>query len=624
MSGSTFEDLKGTGDGEDWVLVSRDWWRTPYSAVSWTKNEAPSECLLQRIRQQRKRTIYLDGSHSSDAVLENCSGTLATELGAAPDLELHVDLLGVKLADSVLRAYETIVGFEGSSDGTQLLRYSMEDLLPRRRQIGGYDAEGCDTDALRERWVRQVEFVFGGILKLSSEPLNEVSEDEADAILKQSAFSSLWNLDLAPGPSSPVRSRTPSSMTSSIDLTDSETSEALPSTPKTQPSTLESHGSKERHDLSGSPSKRLNASATSFIPSSSSFSNSRHLYEDPLSPSWPAVASSSLLPISDFQFPPLPPPAVRPSSMPSKLREDEHGFYTEVPATPSNAGQDLPRRQAATPNLPTFLLSERRDSPGPSRKSSKTREIVDQMRQGSPRQRIRRAKSKSEDQEEGEAEQGCDGWIRAEGKMDMDARAQRRKELVAVLGSREGVQVSGCVPMSTKGQEGATKPKVNRSRSRDPSKAQSQISEGGWIEGSAPSNGSVVPRSRSKSRPRQHTRNRSSMSVLSVPSLPPTPSIVPVPHPMMPVPCYPLAPTYTYPVPAVNPAMYTGFQQQQTYIQLQMPYPYPAVAPAPYTYPYQPVSVPPRVPMPVLGQYGEPPLSSKVITGSAGMRHTPW
>ncbi|TFK50808.1 hypothetical protein OE88DRAFT_1659895 [Heliocybe sulcata] len=613
---TTLEDSAGIGDGEEWEVIPRDWWRISYNAVSWTKTEARSECLLSRIRQ-RKQSLYHDNRFLSDATLTGS----ANEPGTPGDLELNVDLVGVRLADESLKLYEKLVGFDGGTEGSQILRFSLDDLQPRRRRIASYDTVDDDSESLRERWRRETEPLFAGISTSSPEFVIELSEDEVNAILQQSTFPSLWDLELIPPPATPVRSRTPNSMTSSIDFTESDTSEPLPATPKMTPSV-------ESRDVAGSPSKRLNASATSFIPSSSSSSSlpslasssssslsslpsNYYAYEDPLSPSWPSVASPPHMSISDFQFPSLPPPAIH-SSPTSRLQKDEQGFYTEVSGL---SDRDISRRQASTPSLPPFLG---RDSPGPSRKASKTREIVDQIKHGNtvPAQRLRRSKSKLTT----DTDQDREGWICAEAQVDAAAapeeKAKRRKELVAVLGSKsKSTPAKSHDRAQSKGQDAVRSRSPARSsgtgQSQDTSKSALQKTEDGWIEGPASAPPVSGARARSKSSQRQHTRNRSSVSVLSsMPSGPPTPAVYPAPMPHIAAPLYYPGPPAPGPVPAFGypaPAAYMPFAPYGAY---------------PVQVPVQPVQY--RAPFAAYQPYGEAPLTSKVITGAAGMRHAAW
>ncbi|KAE9403330.1 hypothetical protein BT96DRAFT_917587 [Gymnopus androsaceus JB14] len=119
-------------------------------------------------------------------------------------------------------------------------------------------------------------------------------------------------------------------------------------------------------NLTGASSK-LNASASSFVPSLTS------------SPSTTTQSSSSPSPgppLSEFEFPSL---NAKPKSKPKlKLAKDDQGFFTNIELETETEMETTPKsRSSTTTLLPAFLQEEQ---PRTSRKASSTRALVDRLR----------------------------------------------------------------------------------------------------------------------------------------------------------------------------------------------------------------------------------------------------
>jgi hypothetical protein len=187
----------------------------------------------------------------------------------------------------------------------------------------------------------------------------------------------MWVLDL--------RSPTSSEF---FDLTDSENSEhsvdsdPVPSTPKPRSYANVTIKQSSPTPLDYSPSRSLNASASSFVPTSTPVKFST----DDVSSShfWRAASSPSPSPSpthSNFTFPSLNASIQSLPILPPTLKKDEQGFYTEVTPLPSKEQTSTSNRAQRSPTslLPPFLA----DSSRRTRKTSKTRKIVDQLRSAS-------------------------------------------------------------------------------------------------------------------------------------------------------------------------------------------------------------------------------------------------
>ncbi|KII95543.1 hypothetical protein PLICRDRAFT_34432 [Plicaturopsis crispa FD-325 SS-3] len=250
------------------------------------------------------------GAHSSASSYHHyLSRFLATNVACAVDADsLNADLVGIQGADAVLAAYEKCVGFRVAGN-----------VLSKSRLLCEAIDEGEVTRG-RKDWDSLVHDLLEGEHGSGSEEgwltmgVPELTSSERSAI-----------------------------------------SYAVPETPKPA---KRSYAKAVVADASPSPrlTKRLNAAASSFVPSFSSQRTATPSPSPPLSPS----------PSPGYSFPSLNSST---QSLPPTLQKDESGFYSAV--------SPPPRTQSLSPFLSSFLGA------GPaSRKSvrSRTREIVDELR----------------------------------------------------------------------------------------------------------------------------------------------------------------------------------------------------------------------------------------------------
>ncbi|KDQ56424.1 hypothetical protein JAAARDRAFT_36584 [Jaapia argillacea MUCL 33604] len=725
---------QGEGDIDDgWEVVHKGaWWSTSYRSIAWPPPEGLKRLISQSRAAYSKLSLLLSPRQKhedpdTETDRETATRHMDKEQEVAVDLELNKDLVGVKDAEQVLKLYEAIVGFYDIDDDESVavdaephsVRASFED-----------EIEAVDPSVLRKRWVEQVDEALGGILTLLFEDQLPIppSEDTVEETLRNSSFSSLWDLSLTP-PSSPRQSPSRTkwqdlsssstsldSPSSIIDLTDSSDTSIDSLPPRTPPQRklyadivvdLAEEARAAYHKRRGiriftpSPPKPLNASASSFVPASSTpFTFSFPTLNDPPSPSWPSSTSPSPSSLNDFHFPSLTPStsasrsnkdssssssSTRASSLPPTLQKDENGFYTQVPIATSStslptaaSSEASPKRHASLSSFPSFLMDEVDKTP---KKSLRTRDLVDQMK-STPAKGGRSRKSRNKSlqidlddpievvftgDEDGEVvvDVDGDGWIRERGD-DADGKTKRTRELVAALGakSKGGSAVKGTSEKKDKatlmkkgssskdGDSGLPKPSARaRSPKKPPlashgsgsgsdkhtkpthTKRDSTIKEDGWIDG--PSIPHAQPSHRTPNVNYPHPRHQSTASMSSIPSTPASaiatfapPVSVPVPVPLMlvPPPYFPGIPPppgfspYSHPPPPPHP----HFGPPGAYIQ-PPPSMYMGV------YPSGPFASPLSPQYNGLGAAGAgnlysdmSSLSSKVITGAAGIRHVPW
>ncbi|KIM82472.1 hypothetical protein PILCRDRAFT_785193 [Piloderma croceum F 1598] len=289
--------------------------------------------------------------HDSDSFGEH-AGYRNEKEDVVPDADaLNVHLLvGVKSAEDTLRAYEIDVGFYYSEPDS-----SFE--LEADRSL----CKLITDDAIavgKERWAQSVQNLAGG---------------DIDSLLQSRRDSGVQDL----------RSPTSSEF---FDLTDSENSEhsvdsdPVPSTPKPRPYANVTVKQSSPTPLDYSPSRSLNASASLFVPTltpvkfPSDFGPSSRFRRAVSSPS-PSPSPTH----SNFTFPSLNASTL--PTLPPTLKKDEQGFYTEVTLSPSTEQTSTSNRaqRSSTSLLPPFLADPSRRT----RKTSKTRKIVDQLRSAS-------------------------------------------------------------------------------------------------------------------------------------------------------------------------------------------------------------------------------------------------
>ncbi|KAJ7286955.1 hypothetical protein C8J57DRAFT_1166851 [Mycena rebaudengoi] len=341
------------GLGENgWQAVSPEWWRIPFDAVSWAYDEGAKH--IKDVVAAKGSPVVAKPPHYHDALFRIRGASLPDrhsddDLTDGDDARLNPDLAGVKAAADVVAPYEIDVGFH----------WSPPDLnLNLDEKPLGLTVNEARVALSKERWDELVLDLTGGL-----------SIDDSDE-------------------ESPYSHRSTSTL-SSIDLTDSERSVlsvSMPGTPKARRSYANilvknvspsrSSSSRDSDRSGSSPSRRLNASASSFIPGKADSLKPvafPSLNDLPLSPS-PSPSPSPPF-NTTFVFPSLdvpPVPAVR-------ITKDAQGFYSGVEPAPASHTRTL---------LPAFLhdaFNRRRPPP------SKTRAIVDRLKSAAPQQEYKSA-----------------------------------------------------------------------------------------------------------------------------------------------------------------------------------------------------------------------------------------
>lgn len=337
---------------QDWVIVPTDWWRTPYTAVSWIYLQHPTGGKNSQPRQFRG-SLFLRSLSLGIVTSAQKRPSYGKERRREGETTLNIDLVGVKGALESVVKYERNVGFyfETSSENQSHEQESFLALDLVSRAI-----EEEDTRIHKERWNELLE-------DLLHSPLQDANDSDDSSELGASC-SSIGDL---------IQS---TSRLSSIDFSSSECSvdsQAMPSTPRAKSSLhhhVEIKDLSPTESLSGrddhhSFSRSLSASASSFIPSLSF-----HPYSNEESNQFPSLEDSLTVSskLSNFTFPTLNVPISSTISIPSvKLRKDSDGFFTEE--TTNTTPISL---------LPPFLQESSHRS-NRSRKS-RTREIVDRLR----------------------------------------------------------------------------------------------------------------------------------------------------------------------------------------------------------------------------------------------------
>ncbi|KAG1738221.1 hypothetical protein EDB19DRAFT_1714516 [Suillus lakei] len=347
--------IKHEQDTGVWEVLPSTWWEIRYGSVSWSidiqhcrvpikpvSHPKPPHyhgSLLRTSRPRRRYTVLRKakpfGPSQDPATLPHNS---ADEWPSSEPL--NHKFVGVEVAEDVLRPYELDSGFTHSI----MPDISLNELYSSWMKLS-IDVDEEEVEFARSQWAALVRNLVGDI-QLS----RAISTSDLDGGRPQSPLSSLG-----------------------YDSEPSTDSDMFPSTP-TQRSTfsdVEVHQASPVLDGRGlSPPKTLNGSARPFTPKSgppSKFSVSP-------SPESSSRSTSSPTPVN-FVF-----PAINGNYqyLPPGLKKDDQGFYTSItpPDSPSRARLDSsrPSSRLSSTRLPQFLSDVQ------SRKASKTRVIVDQMR----------------------------------------------------------------------------------------------------------------------------------------------------------------------------------------------------------------------------------------------------
>ncbi|KAJ7125340.1 hypothetical protein C8R44DRAFT_136982 [Mycena epipterygia] len=334
---------------EDWQVVSPEWWRIPFNAVSWAYSPTDPQDIAASTVTQSPRVAKPPHYHAAFIRAASVDDQHEGDFAEGDD-ELNSDLVGFKGAVAAVESYEIDVGFHWPL--AQIEEKSRPDLT-----------RALDEDHValaKERWDEVVQDLTGGLSIGSTDQYHESDDDSLRGLHRST------------------------STHSSIDLTDSERSvlsvsmPATPRGPRSYANIVVKNASPSRsassRDSNRSP-RRLNAAASSFVPSPSKVQTASDpkpflALPEPMSfPSLNAPRTPSPTFNTTFVFPSLnvpPLPAV-------KITKDEQGFYSEV----ESAGPAPAHARTSSTLLPAFLHDAftRRRPP-----ASKTRAIVDRLK----------------------------------------------------------------------------------------------------------------------------------------------------------------------------------------------------------------------------------------------------
>ncbi|KAG5650950.1 hypothetical protein H0H81_010428 [Sphagnurus paluster] len=559
-----------TVEEEGWHIVTDDWWHTLFESVSWTFN--PENTTGKAMDRPAFLGSLLDQFGASCSFVA-FSGRRHNAPDSPRDLALSPDLPGVRCTMTVVAAYEADVGIlSGNPEDSQRLKEGkpVDISIPRN--------EGEVTRG-KEMWNVYAEHLTTGILP------------EASDEIPDSQFVSGTAASRVSSPSSSLHRST--STLSSVDLTDSDVSFnsiSQPSTPKGRSAEAViqvNDGSPTKRSMGHyiSPSRPLNASASSFVPSRTP----AKAKNDTFSFSTPTAANPQPA-FANFTFPSMettPVPTVR-------IKKDEHGFYSEA-----EVAAPVPQSQGAGyPFLPPFL----QDSPRRRAPVSKTRAMVDRLRSShnhshSPvpnpplydtsifDERI----SVSEDDRARDSgisspssqEEDDDGWINLteSDKTSQESKARRTRNLFLALTRRRSDSVSPNQNAEANADEHLGI-EVPFSTSPEPSKSLLPVTDDGWIEGPStapPKNVTLQPR-RTEPRTRPHRKRRSSQALPTANNpthfIPATTLRTPVGLGHTPFHLttshFPQSYFYAAYPSVVSPAAYTSYVQQLQLMQMQM------------------------------------------------------
>ncbi|KAF7362432.1 Glycoside hydrolase family 31 protein [Mycena venus] len=341
---------------QGWQVVSPEWWRIPFDAVSWAYSPTdPTQDVAATKVTQSPRVAKPPHYHAalfSVRVASADDQQHDEDLAEGDDGGLNPDLVGFKGAEAVIESYEADVGFHWPPPP-----------IEEKRQPDLAVAVDHDHVALaKERWDELVQDLTGGLSISNTDGYHESDDDSLRGLHRST------------------------STHSSSDLTDSERSVlsvSMPATPRAHRSyanivvkTTSPSRSASSRDSDRSP-RRLNAAASTFVPGPAKAKT----VSDPASfltapdavpfPSLNVARPQSPSFNTNFVFPSLdvpPLPAV-------KIAKDAQGFYSEVESTATAPAPTHARTSSTL--LPAFLHDafSRRRPP-----ASKTRAIVDRLK----------------------------------------------------------------------------------------------------------------------------------------------------------------------------------------------------------------------------------------------------
>ncbi|KAI0077203.1 hypothetical protein K474DRAFT_1112236 [Panus rudis PR-1116 ss-1] len=508
---------------DDWVVLPEDWWRHSYRHEPWAYRRKK-----QWTSTGARTAIHPRPPYYHDQLYAEKDDAADRTPAAGEDVELNTDLAGVKAALEVISVYEENAGMNGP------LSQMSPDSFPyvprnRGRLLFGGELTETDVAVAQQSWDDKVRNVFNGRLKRA---MYTLAEDEE--------LPKLWDLDLD---EDPIYSDV-------VDLTFSEPSTDSDPTPPTPHADKKSYAEvvfDERIPtlstvLAPSPSKPLNASALSFIPSTIGAPHIR-LTPSPEAEADPHSSKSIYTsPTYEFHFPSLNPtvnntnttatassrtgePAstsrAETRSLPPNLRKDEQGFYTEISSSPSPAVRSQTSTRTATPRRPSYNTSTSTggshigtsallpaflaDSAGSARtKQSKTREIVDRLRNAGDNRKVKKAlasvaassKSKSTVDAD-DTERGAEAPVKEEAKEKEKEKEKEKRKVDLSIEADKMAAIDGWITNIE-----------NEAMAREAAAAAASgtfCNQDGWIE--VPSTSSTSPASSStSSKPRSQNQ----------------------------------------------------------------------------------------------------------------------
>ena len=249
-----------TGE-EEWQIVSTKWWCTPFSSVSWSYDpeKAPRNVIFSKpphyqlsLHNEQVQRFFDDqgcGPEFSHSLHEWSSAFKVTD-----DTVLNEELIGVKSACEVLKAYEEAVGF----DYSPWPNLHLKDLEKGEKRI--IDVSEMEVQLGKELWTELVNGLIGG--KSLKEILKEVRDNTKDTLQRTFAIPNKINyfsrpsmpkpFQFNPSASSFVPLGSPTSTFSSSSCSSSSLNSPDPLGPSSFPSLttpLSSPANKHRRDL---------------------------------------------------------------------------------------------------------------------------------------------------------------------------------------------------------------------------------------------------------------------------------------------------------------------------------------------------------------------------------------
>lgn len=590
-------------EGQQGVIWG-DWRCPPLRSISWSYfNQVGAKCRHPKPPHYHESLFLASFAEQSIPSLE---------FGSVSSIEAKVllspDLPGVLGVEDVLAPYEAAVGFHYCSDILDL-QYIAEGKNDLSIEVGE------DQVAYSKQcWDGLVEKLFSGLMDLHEELGGYVGVDgRSDGSSRSSSAGGLHHS---------------TSTQFSFESTDSDlsvNSSSVPSTPKAKSAEVDvevasaSPTSSIYYSTVSSPTRPLNASASSFVPSFNKppmdpipFPSLVH----PNAPSPPTTFVNFTFPSLDISSPPV-----------VKIRKDEQGFYSEVEAS----SPAPPPSRPSSALLPLFL-QERRKAP-----VSKTRAMVERLRSSNqsqdvfgtdistsswthsashsptpspPLYNLEFLKERLAASDDGRGrnsgvsspattlDEDEDGWINiAEEQLtEEESKARRTRNLFLALTRRRSDSMPPRKPqLSEESGDNIAETTIPATCSSSPSPSPLSCSNDGWIEG--PASG-PKPTGRSRTG-RKHRSSNIPAPLPTIPhfALPPTarpPGATHLTHaPYSPAPYF-----YAVYPPMMSPMPYASYMQMQFQMQQMQMRGHEASTPSGEWFPYPNTAQPGVAPPP--------------------------